>query len=491
MRQKEFNEGEIIEYLHKVMDNRFVRYIMKELSEPKKIQKALGIYAGVEEAHGIKEKMHAKTVAVAIERAAAKMFDAEPEQIKEFLKDPYMRKGFSVVIRGIAEYGITKPQRLSAPFMVVWNFTKQCNLKCKHCYANAGPKPAPDELTLEQRYEVIDQLDEAGVAAISFSGGEPLINKDFWPVAEYAAKKGFYISVATNGTLITEEVAKRLKKIGVRYAEISIDGPNAEIHDRFRGIEGAFELSIKGIKNAKKAGLEVGIATVATHHNLNRIPEIVQLARDLNVDRIIVFNFIPTGRGMEIVEDDLSPEEREELMKYLYSEWQKGSMQVLSTCPAYARISLNAVAEEKGHKVSPTHFADVEVPEEFLGAGKTLAEFLGGCGAGRIYCSIEHNGDIQPCVFMPINVGNVFKDGFQNVWDNSEVFNVLRDRDARDYACSTCPYRYVCGGCRARAYAYYGNIKAPDPGCVIMKKDWEKILERKNMLGHGSRLRKL
>ena len=481
--KKSLDEGEIIEYLHKVMDNRFIRFIMKELSEPKKIQKALAIYAGVEEAHGIREKMHAKTVAAAIERAA-KMFNASPEQIKDFLKDPYMRKGFSVIIRGIAEYGITKPQRLSAPFMIVWNFTKQCNLKCKHCYANATPYPAPDELSLEEKMEVLRQLDEAGVAAISFSGGEPLINKDFWPVAKRASELGFYVSVATNGTLITEDVAKRLKEIGVRYVEISIDGPTPEIHDEFRGVKGAFERSINGIKNAKKAGMEVGIATVPTHHNLDSIPEMIKLGRELGVDRMIFFNFIPTGRGKDIVESDLTPEEREELMKYLYAEWQKGDMQIFSTCPAYARVSLSAVAQEKGHKVSPTHFADVEIPEEFLGVGKTLAEFLGGCGAGRIYCSVEHNGDIQPCVFLPIKVGNVLKDGFQNVWDNSEVFNALRDRDAGDYACNSCPFRYVCGGCRARAYAYYGNIKAPDPGCIIIKDEWKKITERAHMLQH-------
>ncbi|MCD6367624.1 MAG: radical SAM protein [Candidatus Aenigmarchaeota archaeon] len=477
----DFSEGKIIEYLQKIMDSKFARFIMKNMSEPKKIQKALAIYAGVEEPSSIKEKLHASIVAKAIEKSAD-MFNAKPEDIKNFLKDSYIRKGFSVIIRGIAEYGITKPQRLSAPFMVVWDFTKQCNLKCKHCYANATPYPAPDELSLEQRYEVVDQLDEAGVAAISFSGGEPLINKDFWPVAEYASKKGFYLSVATNGTLISEEVAKRLKKIGIRYVEISIDGPTADIHDSFRGIKGAFDRAINGIKNAKEAGLEVGIATTATHHNLDMIPDIVKLARDLNVDRLIVFNFIPTGRGKEIVKDDLSPEEREKLMEYLHSEWEKGKMQIFSTCPAYARVSLNSVMEKKGHKVSPTHFADFELPEEMLGAGKVLAEFIGGCGAGRIYCSIEHNGDIQPCVFIPIKVGNVIKDGFQNVWDNSEVFKILRDRDAENYACSKCPYRYVCGGCRARSYAYYGNLVSPDPGCIIMKDEWEKILKRENVL---------
>ena len=308
---------------------------------------------------------------------------------------------------------------------------------------------------------------------LSFSGGEPLINRDFWEVAEYAASKGFYISVATNGTLISEKVAKRMKKVGIRYVEISLDGPNAEIHDEFRGVKGAFNATIRGIKNAKAAGLDVGIATTATHENSDSIPEILKLARELKVDRVIVFDFIPTGRGKEIVYEDLTPVEREKLMKYLYGEWQKGDMQIFSTCPAYARISITAMDKGTGEKVSPTHFAEMEIPEEFGGAAKALTEFIGGCGAGRIYCSIEHNGDIQPCVFMPIKVGDVIKDGFVNVWKNSEVLSKLRDRDAENYACHTCQFRYVCGGCRARAYAYYGDILAPDPGCIIMEKEWD------------------
>ena len=472
-----FSEGEIIEYLHKIMDNKFVKFILKEMSEVKKLENSFAVYAGVKKADGLKEKMHAKIVGEAIEKGAEK-FGAKTEAVKDFLKDPYMRKGFAVIIRSIAEYGISTPQRLIAPFMVVWDFTKQCNLKCKHCYANATPYPAPDELSLKERYEVIDQLDEAGVAAISFSGGEPLINKDFWKIAEYASSKGFYLSVATNGTLITKENAKRLKNVGIRYAEISVDGPNAEIHDNFRGVKGAFDATIKGIKNARDAGISIGIATTATHHNIDLIPDIVKLARELKVDRLIVFNFIPTGRGTEIVRDDLTPKERENLMSYLYEEWQKGDMQIFSTCPAYARVSLMAMEKNKGDKVSPTHFAEIELPAEFGGAAKALTEFIGGCGAGRIYCSIEHNGDIQPCVFIPITVGNVIKDGFSNVWKNNPILNELRDRDAPDYACSTCPFRYICGGCRARSYAYYGDLKSPDPGCILMQKEWEKITSR-------------
>ncbi|MHC1568809.1 MAG: radical SAM protein, partial [Candidatus Syntropharchaeia archaeon] len=351
------------------------------------------------------------------------------------------------------------------------------NLRCKHCYANASNRPAEDELTLEERKEVIDQLDEAGVAAISFSGGEPLVNKDFWEIAKYAGGKGFYLSVATNGTLITRKSARKLRESGIRYVEVSLDGPK-DVHDEFRGIDGAFDRSVEGIKNARDEGLGTGIAMTATRHNLETAPEMIKLARNLKVDRFIVFNFIPTGRGKDMVKEDLTPEEREELMKYLYDEWQKGDLQIFSTCPAYARVSIVEKEKRERGAVSPTHFAEIDFPKEFGGAAKALTEFIGGCGAGRVYCSVEHNGDIQPCVFIPIKVGHVLKDGFTNVWKDNKIMNLLRDRDVADYACRSCEFRYVCGGCRARAYAYYNNLKGPDPGCILMKDEWEKMASK-------------
>ncbi len=462
------NENEIIDFIRKLVNSKFGKFIIEKLVTPQKIQKMLAIYAKVEEPNGIKENLEYKIIEKFMNNAANK-FGIKEETIRNYLKDSYMRKGFANIIYGIAKYGVTKPQRLPAPFMVVWNFTKQCNLRCKHCYANAGPLPAPDELSLEERFKVIDELDEAGVAAISFSGGEPLINKDFWKVAEYAHKKGFYISIATNGTLISKKVAVRLKEVGVRYVEISIDGPR-EFHDKFRGLNGAFDMSIKGAKNVKEVGLQLGIATVATKGNLKLIPDIIKIAREVNADRFIVFNFVPTGRGKKIIEQDLSPEEREELLKYLFEEWKKGDMQIFSTSPTYSRITLSK------DKFSPTHFAEIELPE----GTSALAEFIGGCGAGRIYCSIEHNGDIQPCVFIPIKVGNVIKDGFKKVWEESEILNKLRNRDSNEYGCKNCHYRYICGGCRARAYGYFGDILAPDPGCIIMKEEWEKLKKEIN-----------
>jgi radical SAM protein with 4Fe4S-binding SPASM domain len=363
------------------------------------------------------------------------------------------------------------PQRLYAPFLVVWNFTRRCNLRCKHCYANAGK--AGEELDLYEKFEVINQLDRAGVA-LSFSGGEPLIHEHFWKVASYAARKGFHISVATNGSLINEETAKKLCRIGVGYVEVSLDAGEASIHDGFRGVKGAFERTVGGIANCVKEGLFVGIATTATKLNFADIPNIVDLAIELGVQRIIVFNFVPTGRGKEIEELDLTPEMREQLLEFLYDKLEEGRIQVFSTSPTYAVVAVQRVEKGRGTRVAPTHFADVCMPSS---STLTLSEFIGGCGAGRLYCGLEPNGDITPCVFMPIVVGNI-KDGFLEVWQKSELLNKLRDRDTEEYACRDCEYRYICGGCRARAYGYYGNPLAFDPGCHIKIASRVEIFER-------------
>jgi radical SAM protein with 4Fe4S-binding SPASM domain len=401
------------------------------------------------------------------------MFDIDEDTLKEGLEDICYRKGVANVLRSISEFGVTMPQKLYSPFLVVWNFTKKCNLKCRHCYANAGK--AEDELSLEDRLNVIDQLNDAGVVAVSFSGGEPLSDRDFWKVAEYASDKGLYVSVATNGTLIDRETAKRLKEIDTGYVEISLDAHTPAIHDSFRGVHGAFNRALRGINNCVEEGLITGIATTATRLNLSEIPGIIDLAEEVGAYRLIVFNFIPTGRGKDIQKLDLSAEERGKLLELLYDKLEEGRVQVFSTSPTYAVVATQRVEEGAGTKITPTHFADVCMQGN---NALMLADFIGGCGAGRLYCGMEPNGDITPCVFIPIVVGNV-RDGFLNVWQKSEVLEMLRNRDSPDYACVDCNYRYVCGGCRARAYGYFDNLLAHDPGCHI--KDWQKIKIRRTV----------
>ena len=462
-------ETDIILSLNKTLNNPITRGILRYLSKKNRLEESLEYLVGLKENAGIGCRMNSFLVGTAI-KYGAKAFGRNDTAFLEYFKDITTRKGLANVLKGIAKYGVTRPQKLYAPFLVVWDFTSMCNLRCKHCYSSAG-EFAPDELTKEEKYNVVDQLADAGVVAVAFSGGEPLISKDFFEIAKYAHERGMYVSVASNGTLITKEVAKKLRRIGVRYIEISLDSTDPEVHDEFRGVKGAWGKTVQGIKNCVEAGITTCIATTATKYNYEDIPKMVDLAIKLKVDRFIHFNFIPTRRGREILDQDITPEQRERLLNFLYDKLEEDNgLQVFSTAPQFARISLERVESGEGEDVAPTHFAGVSLK----GKAVALADFIGGCGAGRIYCSIEYNGDIQPCVFMPIKAGNI-KNGFLNVWENSEVMKKLRERDDLEGECHDCPYRYICGGCRARAYAYFNDIKAPDPGCVYNESYWEEI----------------
>jgi len=424
---------------------------------------------------------------------------------KQFIRDKYggaWFKGFGLMMKGIKKYGIRIPFVPAGPFEVVWNFTYKCNLKCKHCYEDAGSEKLP-ELPTDEAKQVIDILSKiagVGLPALSFSGGEPLARKDFFELAAYAKKHIPYISIASNGTLLTKDNAKKVKEAGVDYVEISIDGASPKVHDEFRGIPGAFERAIQGVKNCVEEGIDTCIATVLHKDNLAETEKIIQLAKDLGV-RFMHFNYIPTGRAKMHVELDLTPDERLHVLQtigkeiislYLQAkeeELKKGTSNIkvdrfFSTCPQYASVT-KELSQQIGQKfMVEAHYAAKKGVEN-------VANFLGGCGAGRLYCAIEPNGDIKPCVFFPTNentvLGNILKDDFEEIWDKNLLLRQLRIRedletyivDDKEVGCGNCPDKYICGGCRARAYSYFnGNVKAPDIGCVHNKLLWEKIMRK-------------
>jgi radical SAM protein with 4Fe4S-binding SPASM domain len=394
--------------------------------------------------------------------AAMKLMHIKQEEFEQGIRDPAIRRGIELVLRSLLSYGVTVPQKLAAPFLIVWNFTNACNLKCIHCYQSAGPIPGPGELTSEEKLEVIRQIDEMGIPVVALSGGEPTIHPDFLRMVEEGARRGIYMAVATNGIRFAdEEFAKRMIEAGLRYVEVSLDSTNPEEHDWFRGVKGAWELAVRGIRNVVKYGegrASVGLAATVTKLNKDRIEDMVRLGEELGVNRVVFFNFIPTGRGKEAVELDLTPEEREDMLKKIYREATRSSIQVASTAPQLARVSWQM---SYGKDVLPTHFT---MPRS--STLKAVAEFVGGCGAGRIYMAIQPDGTVTPCVFLPIPVGNLRREKLKDIWENSKVINDLKDKDLLKEPCRSCEYRYVCGGCRARAYAYYGDCLAPDPGCL-------------------------
>jgi len=394
-------------------------------------------------------------------KRGAESFGVAEWKMRERFKDPYWRRGLTSVIMGVAKYGVHKPFIPGAPFLVVWDYTYECNLKCKHCYSSAG-RSLKKEMGREEALKVVSILGDFGVTTIAFSGGEPLVRSDIFDVLKLCREYGIFTAIATNGTTLTRENIEKLKNSGVGYLQISLDGASSKTHDSFRGVSGVFDRVIEGIRNAVESGIFVEVATTVTKMNINEVGDIIDLCRKLKVNWFMAYNFIPTGRGREIVNLDLSPSEREKLLKDLWIENLKGeNLTVLTTAPQFARVAL-INSRGNGEATVPTHFYSMKLPGRLV----ELSEFVGGCGAGRSYCAVEPDGSIQPCVFLPVRVGNILTDDFEYLWDNSEVLIKLRNKDLLKGNCGRCRYRYVCGGCRARAYAYFNDYMAPDPGCI-------------------------
>ncbi len=451
----------------------FLRLATGDTEEGPRLELLLRKYIGDNvRFHGLRDRIGFRVVKFAIDKGS-ESFGVTKEQMNEALKEPIFRRAIVNILEGISKFGVQRPQTTVAPFLVVWDYTHCCNLRCQHCYEDSDGTFLPDELTTEEAKKIIDEFARAGVVALAFSGGEPLMRKDFFEVARYAADKDFYVTMASNGTLITPEVAKKIKEAGVDYIEISLDGFEKE-HDKLRRVLGAWKKACQGIRNCVAAGLDTCAATTVTKYNYKILPRFVDFVeKELRANRMICFNFVPTRRGKGMVNEDLSPDEREEVLKFLYEKLMDKNckLQTLCTAPQYARI-----AQEFGGDgpAITTHFTNKAATEALRGKAKSLGEFIGGCGAGRLYCGLEPNGDVQPCVFIPIKIGNIREQSIKEIWENSPVLKQLREREKFE-GCNSCKYLSSCGGCRARAYGYFGNLQGPDPGCINNKKYWEQI----------------
>ncbi len=455
----------MVEFFGHVVGNPLTRMAIKRTLKRDrdgvtKLEKFLLAYANDEDIRGLEFKAIKKII-----DAGLKAFGDENAErlLKERLRDAYWRRGFISVLRGLAEFGVRKPFVPGAPFLIVWDVTYACNLRCKHCYSTAG-KPWKDELKTQEALKAIEVLADAGVTAIAFSGGEPLIRRDFFELAKAVRDHGMFVALATNGTLLNKENVRKLKDLGVWFVQISLDGTK-ETHEAFRGIEGIYDKVVEGIKNCVEAGLITCISTTATKLNYRDIPKVMDLAEELGVQWFMLYNFIPVGRGS--FEIDLSAEEKEKLLRELWNRLKSTGINFMSTAPYYARV---AVQEESN--VVPTHFYNANLP----GKLKVLSEFIGGCGCGRFYLAMRANGNIEPCVFFPLKLANIkdFENGddFLEFWKSNGILEDLRNKDKIEI-CGECRYRYVCGGCRARAYAYFRDYLKPDPGCIIAHKRLE------------------
>lgn len=343
--------------------------------------------------------------------------------------------------------------KIKSPRLVAWELTNACNLACIHCRASAIKDPAPDELSTAQAKHFVDELVEYKPIII-LTGGEPLLRADVYDIARYASGHGLRVVLATNGTLLTPEIARKLKDAGIQRVSISIDGAKEETHDTFRGEPGAFNGAMRGIDILEKEGISFQINTTITKRNLTEIPGIYDLALELGASALHIFLLVPTGRGEEIESEEIPPQEYERVLNWFYDKSKGSRIQLKATCaPHYFRI-MRQRAKAEGIKITrETH---------------GLEAMTKGCLGGSGFCFVSSRGDVYPCGYLPALAGNIRQRPFRMIWEKSKVFNDLRNPAMLKGKCGACEYRMVCGGCRARAYAATGDYLDEEPYCVYV-----------------------
>jgi heme b synthase len=336
--------------------------------------------------------------------------------------------------------------------MIAWEITRQCNLSCIHCRASAENNCYPNELTTDQCLRLLDSIVSFSKPVIILTGGEPLLRKDIFQVAGYGRDKGLRLVMAVNGTLVDEDNARKMQDCGIQRISVSIDGATAESHDRFRKVPGAFEGAIRGIKAAKKVGLEFQINTTITRQNSHELPAILDLAIDLGAAAHHLFLLVPTGRGKALTDQQVTAHEYEETLTWLYDQKEQSPLHLKATCaPQFYRI-LRQKARKDGKSVTYQNFG--------------LDATTRGCLGGISFCFISHVGQVQPCGYLDLDCGNVRQSTLEEIWRSSPIFRDLRDFNGYEGRCGRCEYRKVCGGCRARAYEMKGNYLAEEPYCA-------------------------
>ena len=346
--------------------------------------------------------------------------------------------------------------------VVVWNVTRRCNLKCVHCYAHAKNTSFDNELTTEQGKQLIDDLANFGSPVMLFSGGEPLVRKDLPQLAAYAVEKGMRAVISTNGTLITPEMARNLKKIGLSYVGISLDGME-EINDRFRGVNGAFRSALEGIKNSQEAGIKVGLRFTVNKFNVDEIPKIFQLLEDMDIPRVCFYHLVYAGRGTELVKEDLTLEGTRAAVDLIIDETKR----------LFNKGKPKEVLTVDNHADGP--YIYMRLLKEDPVRAKEVLELLKwneGNNSGRGIGCVSWDGEVYADQFWRhYSFGNVKKRPFSQIWTDTseELMGKLKEKKKHVKGrCATCNWLDVCGGnFRVRAEAVSGDIWAPDPACYL------------------------
>lgn len=353
--------------------------------------------------------------------------------------------------------------------VVVWNITRKCNLKCVHCYAHAVDEALETELTTDEGKALIDDLAAFGSPVILFSGGEPMVRKDLPELAEYAVQKGMRAVISTNGTLITKNMAKTLKAIGLSYVGISLDGMQ-EINDKFRGLKGSFEKAMDGIRNCQAAGIKVGLRFTINKFNNDEIPRIFDLLEEMDIPRVCFYHLVYAGRGSTLVEEDLSHEESRKAVDLIIDR----------TKQLHDKGKAKEVLTVDNHADGPYLYMRMlkEDPEK----AKEVFELLQmneGNNSGRGIGCVSWDGEVYADQFWRHHsFGNVRNRPFSKIWTEPEDPLLLQLKEKKKHVkgkCATCRWLDICGGnFRVRAEAVTGDVWAPDPACYLTEEEIKK-----------------
>ncbi|HOK06344.1 MAG TPA: heme b synthase [Syntrophales bacterium] len=339
--------------------------------------------------------------------------------------------------------------------LVAWEVTRSCNLACSHCRASALAGPYEGELDTDAAVRLLDEIASFARPVIILTGGEPLLRGDILTLVRHGRRRGLRMVLATNGTLVTDDVARELVGAGVARVSVSLDGPDEASHDAFRMVEGAFAGALRGIGALRGAGMPFQINTTVTRENLKSLPEIHDLACRLGAVAHHIFLLVPTGRGRLLTEGAVGPREYEDTLVWFHRLSLTSPIEVKATCaPHYQRIRRQHRGAGDGRR----------------GRGEAghgaLSASTRGCLGGIAFCFVSHTGRLQPCGYLEVDCGNVRERGFAELWRESEVFVRLRNLDLYGGKCGRCPFLKVCGGCRARAYEATGDYLAEEPLCA-------------------------
>lgn len=356
------------------------------------------------------------------------------------------------------------------PFIVIWEVTRACELRCLHCRADAQTEPHPDELNHEQGLQLIDDIYEMNNPMLVFTGGDCMMREDLFELADYAIQKGMRVSMTPSATdNVTKEKMEKAKEVGLSRWAFSLDGPTPEIHDHFRGTSGSFDLTLDKIKFLKELDMPLQINTVISKYNYHALEEMAALVEELDVIMWYIFLLVPTGRGQ--MDDCLTPAEHEHVFKWLYELNKTSNFDIKTTAAQHhRRVVIQQKAREQLIEKGEIDYQDsiTDTASEVDG----LKRAPKGVNDGNGFIFISHTGEVMPSGLLPIPVGNVKKDPLKTIYRESPVLKELRNPDLYKGKCGVCEYRFVCGGSRSRSYAVTGDYLESEPFCVYIPPKW-------------------